>query len=255
MTEAVAPGASFGVVFVGPRNAGKTSLYRHYNQRDFDPDQKASQGVDQCIRRGEVVNGRKRDVTLRDICGQDTYAQNMTAWHLRNMHCVVFMGDATRWEPSPAAGGSAPKTTVDDVFGLQKWVRVVKDQQPDVARVVVFNKADMLPGIRIGRDGRVEDFESSVPANFMPAEEIEAYLKAIDLTTKDGKPVPYYFTSARTGDGTGPVIQRAFELATEVVSDPAMAPPTETEKPPAKIESKQWAPKKRKEEGGCCSRS
>eukprot|EP00672_Neobodo_designis_P028090 CAMPEP_0174837902 /NCGR_PEP_ID=MMETSP1114-20130205/7057_1 /TAXON_ID=312471 /ORGANISM="Neobodo designis, Strain CCAP 1951/1" /LENGTH=265 /DNA_ID=CAMNT_0016071989 /DNA_START=40 /DNA_END=837 /DNA_ORIENTATION=+ len=265
MGDSPTPGASLGVVFVGPRHAGKTSLYRHYNQREFDPDQKASQGVDQCIRRGEVINGRKRDVTLRDICGQDTYAQNMTAWHLRNMHCAIFMGDATRWEapPASAAGGapgtggglaSRPSTTIDDVFGLAKWARVVREQQPQIARIVVFNKCDMVPGVAIGRDGHVEDFDNAVPRHFMPREDIEAYLKAIDLVGDDGAPVPYFFTSAKTGDGTAAVIQRALELATTVVRDPTGTPAPDA-KPSARIESKQWAPRKKKDDTGCCSKS
>jgi GTPase SAR1 family protein len=267
-SPALPRGAQLGIIFVGPRDAGKTSLYRVYNQQDFNGNEAKTVMVDQTIRRDMQIHGRTRDVCLRDVMGQDSYATVITKSHLRGMHVAIFVADVTKPLPAHATvrpdgrgpsqvaaaapGVSTMELPLDpDPYGLLLWSKSLATHDPDMGRVVVFNKADLAPGVKV-RQGLVENFPQAVAEQYYSDEQLRQYVSRMDEMLPKGskaaaEPTRYFFVSAKTGQGTQQALEHVFTLAMRRVHDADTANPAA----PHAIDAQKWTRKPPPKQNTC----
>ena len=115
------------LILVGDSGVGKTNILSKYLKNDFDPDSKATVGVEFGTKNIEIDNKRIK-VQIWDTAGQERY-KSITSAYYKGSKGAFVVYDITR------------KTTFDNV---DKWINELKNNGSEgVFIMLVGNKSDL----------------------------------------------------------------------------------------------------------------
>jgi small GTP-binding protein len=217
------------ILLIGDAAVGKTSLVHRFVKSQFDPEYISTIGAVTTKKEIEL-EGCKAELLIYDLQGQ-ILNSTINAKNYRGAAGAMVVFDATRKKTMP---------------GMVRWIvdvyRVVKEKIP---LVVLGNKIDLLRDfevyskidlLKVEKDGKcgqrfdiwmkmmnhriVDFFQQNYPqqyANliFEPVNHSELVSYAEGLSEQVGKPVPAYFSSAKTGEH----VEEAFKSLAELVCD------------------------------------
>ena len=126
----------FKVVLIGDTSVGKTNMLSKYLSNEFDPDSKATVGVEFGTRNFQIENNKIK-VQIWDTAGQERY-RSITNAYYKGAKGSLLVYDITN-----------PKTFEN----VEKWLEQAKKEAgKDVSVILVGNKCDLEDARKITKE-------------------------------------------------------------------------------------------------------
>ncbi|XP_076831499.1 ras-related protein Rab-33B [Brachyhypopomus gauderio] len=124
---------TFKIIVIGDSGVGKTCLAYRFCKGQFPSKTESTIGVD-FRERILDIEGEKIKVQLWDTAGQERFRKSMVQHYYRDAHAAVFVYDVS---------------DVSSFRSLPLWLEECRQHSlsPDVPRVLVGNKADLVPSV------------------------------------------------------------------------------------------------------------
>ena len=117
----------FKIILIGDSSVGKTNIFTKYLNDEFDPDSKATVGVEFGTKNLKI-NNKLIKVQIWDTAGQERY-RSITSAYYKGAKGSLLVYDITN------------KLTFDN---LDKWISELKNNgDSDISMILVVNKTDL----------------------------------------------------------------------------------------------------------------
>ena len=133
----------FKLILIGDSSVGKSNILLQYLKGQFDPNSKATVGVEFGTKNIEI-NNKKIKIQIWDTAGQERY-RSITSAYYRGAKGAFIVYDITR------------KTTFDNI---DRWVADLKANGDDnISIVLIGNKLDLEDKREVQKDEGVKKSE------------------------------------------------------------------------------------------------
>jgi small GTP-binding protein len=233
------------IVMIGEGAVGKTSLIRKFVKNEFDEKYISTIGTVTSNKKVEVGNTTV-DFDIWDVAGQTIHHPSLSLRHYSGAHGAIAVFDTTRLE-TLMSQRIDPKSQQKELFGLYRYITDLHVVAGKIPLVLVGNKYDLIQNFKeyIGidpsaaKDPRNKDakkrfrifmedmnanvidyYKTNYPSDFI---DISFYPVTEEDLAKQEKllreklnlvaPIPYFISSAKTGEN----VEKTFKTLAELI--------------------------------------